>query len=459
MRLTPSHALALLGGLLAAVFFVVPVGALDLETSRIAGLALLLVVLWATNALPPYLSVLLFFVLAMVFRVIPPDVAFSGFASGAFWLVFGGLVIGAAVRQTGLAARLANSLFSRFGSSYRGIIASVILLGVVLSFIVPSSMGRVVMLVPIAVALADRYQFAPGSRGRYGLILAMIYGAHNPSFGIMPANVPNMLLVGTIESVWGETVQYGSYLLLHFPVLGLLKALVIYGLILVLFHDTLPAEATDTPQKMPPMSAKEKRLALVMVAVLVLWALDFWHGIAPSWVALAGAVVLLLPGVGVLSQQEFNTGIRYSSLIFVAGVITLGTMIAQSDLSALIAEWAQQWLPLTPGADVLNYAALVVTAMLISVFGTIPTVPAVMVSLSDVLAQMSGLPLMSVLLIQVVGFSTILFPYQAPPLLVGAQLGDVPIGKAIRFTLLIALLTVALLLPLDFLWWRLLGWL
>lgn len=457
MRLNPVQGIAAAGVLIAAALFFLPITPLDQQTARIAALTLMLITLWATNTLPPFLSVLIFFALATIFRVIPPDLVFSGFAAGAFWLVFGGLVIGAAVRQTGLAARVAHAMVARFGTSYRMIIAGVILLGVGLSFLVPSSMGRVLMLVPIAIALADRYQFASDANGRFGLVLAMTFGAHLPSFGIMPANVPNMLLVGTIESVWGVVIQYGSYLLLHFPVIGILKATMIYVLIITLFPDQLPDDQQNTDTQPEPMSAAEKRLTAVMMIVLGLWATDFLHGISPAWVALGAAAVLLMPRIGVVSQDTFNKGISYSSLIFVAGVISLAAMIAQSELNTIIAAQAERWLPLAPGRDAANFFTVSLTAMTISVFGTIPTVPAIMVPLSDVLAQMSGLSMMAVFMLQVVGFSTPLFPYQAPPLLVGVLLGEVPMSIAIRFSLLLALLTVVILMPLDILWWMALG--
>ncbi len=457
LDLNPSQWLALLGVLMAAAVFLGWVGSLNPQTSQVAGLVMLLVVLLATNAIPPFLSVLVFFALAMVFRVVPPDLAFSGFTSGAFWLVFGGLVIGAAVRHTGLANRIANRMVRRFQGSYVQVIGGVVLLGIGLSFLVPSSMGRVVLLVPIVIALADGCGFGAQSKGRYGIILATVYSTHLPAFTIMPASVPNMLLVGTIEAVWGEVVQYGAYLLLHFPVLGALKAVAIFGLIVALFGEALPTQAGAATADDEAVSPAEWRLAVVMVGVLGLWVTDFLHGIAPAWVALSAGVVLLLPGVGVLPTDTFNTRISYTTLIYTAGIIALGSIIAESELSAIIAAQAERWLPLMPDRNLLNFTAITLTAMLIALFATVPTVPAVMVPLSGTLADLSGLPLMSVLMMQVVGFSTVFFPYQAAPLLVGVLLGEVPMGQAIRFTLALAAVTLVILLPLNYLWWVLLG--
>lgn len=84
-----------------------------------AALVLLALGLWATGALPFHVTTLSLFVLAVVLEIAPPRVIFAGFASSALWLVFGGLVIGAAVQTTGLGRRLARLLVGRLEGSYR----------------------------------------------------------------------------------------------------------------------------------------------------------------------------------------------------------------------------------------------------------------------------------------------------------------------------------------------------
>lgn len=458
-RFTVIQIIAAIGVVIAGILFFLQPGDLDPQTAQVAGLSLFLIVFWATNTLPPFMPVLIFFAVAMIFKVIPPSLAFSGFTSGAIWMVFGGLVIGASVKQTGLATRIADVIISRFGGSYPRLVAGVIMLGVLLSFFIPSAVGRVVMLVPIAVALADHYQFAPTAKGRYGIILATVFSTHTPSFGILPANVPNLLFAGTVESVWGEIIAYGTYFFLHFPVLGLLKAGLIFALITILFKDQLPQLPDRETTRKQPMPTDAKRLAVIMLVVLFLWGTDFIHGVAPSWVALGAATILFLPRIGILSAKSFNQHVNYSTLIFIAGVIGLGAVIANSGLVDLMTSLVEQWLPLSQGEPILNFFTLSLTATSLSIVGTVPTVPALLVPLADSLSTLSGLPLMTVLMTQIVGFSTVFFPYQAPPLLVGIQLGNVNMGQAIRFTIILAVLSLVLLLPLDMLWWMILGYL
>ena len=93
--------------------------------SLVVGITILL---WATSLLPEFITALLFFAVAMVAKIAPPDVIFGGFASSAFWLVFSGFVLGIAIRKTGLADRAARALSSRLTDSWPLMVASVVLL-------------------------------------------------------------------------------------------------------------------------------------------------------------------------------------------------------------------------------------------------------------------------------------------------------------------------------------------
>ena len=76
---------------------------------------------------------------------------------------------------------------------------------------------------------------------------------------------------------------------------------------------------------------------------------------------------------------------------------------------------------------------------------------------TPLLATASGLSIEAVLMTFVIGFSTVFFPYQVPPLIVLLQLGNIPARAAIATALGTALVTVVVLLPLDYVWWRIIG--
>ncbi len=435
-----------------------PPGLTPAET-RVAALALLTIGFWATGVIAEHITSLLFFVLAMLFSVAAPATIFSGFYSTAVWLIFGGLVIGVAIMATGLGRRVAAWAASRLDGSYLRIITGLVAAGVLFSFLMPSAMGRVVLLTPIAQAMASHFGFRPGSRGRTGVILATILGSFLPAFAILPANVPNMVLVGMAGTQYQISLLYGSYLLLHFPVLGLVKAALIVALILWFYPDTpRPVPHTELTSS-GPMTRNERILSWSLFLMLGLWMTDFLHHVSPAWIALAGAVFLMLPGITIVNREQFNQKINWASLVFVAGILGLGAMINQSGLGDTLARKLISVLPLGVHQPFLSYLSVSLASTLTGVATTLPGVPAVFTPLSEGIAHATGLPIKTVIMMQVLGFSTPLFPYQAPPIIIGMQLSGERLTAAGRVCLVLAGITIFVLLPLNYLWWRLLGWL
>jgi hypothetical protein len=60
-------------------------------------------------------------------------------------------------------------------------------------------------------------------------------------------------------------------------------------------------------------------------------------------------------------------------------------------------------------------------------------------------------------MIQVVGFSTTVLPYQASPIVVALAMGKIPVRSAVHLSLVLALLTFPILVPLDYVWFAWLG--
>jgi len=427
--------------------------------TRVAALTIVTIVFWATGVIPEHITSLLFFLLAMVFSISTPDIIFAGFSSAAVWLIFGGLVIGVAISATGLGKRVADWIATRLHGSYLRIIGGLVAAGVLFSFLMPSAMGRVVLLTPIALAMASHFGFAKGTNGRTGVLLAVILGTFIPAFGILPANVPNMVLIGMAETQYQLSLLYGPYFLLHFPVLTVIKAILIVGLILWFYPDQPVEKTEESTQKTAPLSRNEIILAGALIIMLLLWMTDFIHHISPAWIALAGAVFLLFPGVAIVTKKQFNQNINWASIIFIAGILGLGGMINHSGLGHTLASKIITLLPLAEHHNYINYVSISFASALTGIATTLPGVPAVFTPLSDTLAQTTGLSIETILMMQVLGFSTTILPYQAPPIVIGMQLSGEKFASAAKVCLALAAITALFLLPINFFWWKLLGWL
>lgn len=428
---------------------------LSQEQSKITALLLIVIALWATGIIPEHITALLFFFTTVIFSLAPVEIVFSGFTSAAFWLVFSGLVIGVAINETGLGKRFAQRIVKHLEGSYIKIITGMVLIGVIFSFLMPSAMGRIVLLIPIALGIADHFAFSSGSNGRTAIILAAIFGTFIPAFSILPANVANMILAGLAENQFNISFLYGEYLLLHFPILGMLKAIIIIALLIWLFPDSPSEKQYRELSASRKITKEESVLLTLIVLLLILWGSDFIHHISPAWIALGGAIFLLLPGFNIVSPKVFNDKINLSPLLFVAGILGFGGVISSSGIGDTLAQTFLSILPVERGETFINFMLLNFMATITAFMTTLPGVPAVLTPISSQLSQATGLPLESVMMTQVIGFSTVIFPYQAPPILVGLQMAGENISSAIKFCLWLTLVSLIFLTPLNFFWWHL----
>jgi len=439
----------------AIIFFAPPPAGASIATMHAAALIVLTTGLWALGALPEHITALLFFALAMVLSIAPPHVVFSGFASATMWLVLGGLFVAEAVRVTGLGGRFAAVLFGRFTTSYVSLIIAIAVAGTVLALFMPATVGRILLLIPIVSALAERVGFKPGSDGYNGLCMIAIIISYQSGNGMLPANAPNLVLAGAAEALYQVHFIYAEWMWVMFPVLCLVK-----GVILVLMTCWLyPATITKAPaaSALTPMSAQEQRLSLILMIALLLWATDFLHGIRAGWIALAAAVACLLPRIGMLSARSFDD-VRFGSFFYVGAAIGIGAVANESGLGALLGRALQGSLNLQPGADFTNFMVLSLFATGVGLITTNPAQPAVVAPFAAAFAEAAGWPLNAALMTMAVGFTVMVLPYQVPPAIVGIRVAGLSMRTVMRLVLPLAFVSVAILLPLDYLWWRIIGY-
>lgn len=439
------------------LFFLPPPEGAPPGVMRTAAVITLTVGLLATVAIPEFLTALVFFLLAVVIAGSPPNVAFSGFFSGAVWLVLGGLIIGVAIDATSLGKRFARSLVRLFAGSYVAMVTGTVWVMGLLAFVMPSSVGRVVIMLPIVLALAERLGFGTGSRGRAGLTLAVGVGTLTPTFAILPASVPNVAMAGAAEAIHGVHFTYSDYLVLHFPVIGLVSMLVLPLLIVWLF----PARIDTAPpvEARVPVTAAEARLAALLLGALALWATDSLHGIAPAWISLAAGILCLLPGIGVMSANVALPKLNFGPIVFLAAVIGMGAVVTQSGLGRLVGDALLGVIPLDAASGGLSrFASLIALGVGMAVVTTLPGQPAMMTALADTLAQGTGWPIVTVLMAQVPSWALTMFPYQAPPLVVTMAISRIGVAPFLRLLLPFALFGWVVMVPLQYLWWRHLGY-
>jgi di/tricarboxylate transporter len=441
--------------LVAALLNLFPPAGVGGTPLHAGGLCLVAIAFIATGVVPEHLTALGFFALAVLLHVAPASVVFTGFTSSALWLVFGGLFIAAGVQKTGLGSRIARSLIRHSGDSYGRILAAAMTASFALMILMPSVMGRVLILVPLAAILSDELGYAAGSKGRAGIIAAVIMASFATSGGILPSNVANMILVGTSQNTFGIHFTYAGWLLYQMPVNGILKAVLIYAVCWKLFRQ--PPRAKATFEARQPWSAAELRMAMILGGALLVWATDSLHGLDPGWVGLAAGILTLLPGVGVLERGAFDRDIAFGPVFFTAGLMGIGKVISWSGVGDLLGKGILTVEPFTAGAHALNYALIFVFSNLLGLVTGQLGATTIITPLASKIAEAGGMPVFAVLMTYVAAYSNIWFPYQTSPTLIGVRMAGMSLFTGAKVMAASAALYLLILAPLNFLWWEILG--
>lgn len=429
-------------------------GVADPGAYRTAALVVLAIGLFATHAIPEYLTALLVILLAVLFKVAPTDVIFSGFTVGGLWLLFSGIIIGAAVGEAGLGPYIARRFLSRVELTYPNTIVLIVTIAALMGFIMPATIPRIIILMPIALGLAEVMGFQEGGRGYTGMAIAVAAGTFFPTFTIMTANLPSIVHVSAIETLYGGAPTYTSFLLYHAPI-GILRAAALMAVLIFWFREPMPVTIADSSDE--PMTAHQRRLLIVLSGTLLLWMTDFLHGIAPAWVALGAAVVILWPASGLISPRAFREKIDLSPVLYVAGILCLGAVMHHAGLDKELGAYVVDSFGLVKGQDFVNYYATFIISILMCLILTAAAVPVLLVPLAKQISDATDLDLMAVLMTQFFGFTTVLFPYQGPPLVVALSLCKIRVADLIKVCSALALMALALGAPLNYLWWKLIG--
>ncbi|RXJ76005.1 sodium:sulfate symporter [Arcobacter sp. F155] len=405
---------------------------------------------WATNIIPLYFSSLIFLFTCLVFALSPKEIVFSGFSSSAFWLVFSGMLIATAIKNVNLNNRFSNFFSIIKDISYLKLLIYISIFSVAFSFLMPSSVVRVVLLVPLAITIAKALGFEEKDKGYIGILLTFILCTSIPAFTVLPANVPNMILGGLTKEIYDFELLFSHYLLSNFFVLGFLKNIIIVALIYLFFKDKI--KHNKLKKENSSFSKNEKIVMITLSIMLLFWLTDFIHKISPSVIAMIGVLFLAYPSINIIKSKDINS-INFSSLIFVAAIISLGSIVANNEF---IKESLLNIINLyTPSEhELYDYIKITTLMSLSGIIITQPTIPAIFTPMAEHLSSISSFSLNEIFMMQVAAFSNVYFPFQAPPLAVGLALSGIKQKYMLKVVLVLAIISIVFLYPLEFYWMK-----
>ena len=301
------------------------------------------IIIWVTQAVEDALSGLIIVFLLAALKGTSLAGAFSGYSNTSLWLIVIGFIMAGAMEKSGLSKRIALYLVNLAGGNANKIYWAIALVMLVMTFLVPSITARTLLMLPIVLGIGQAFN---AKEGQSNIVKALLFivamSGTAMSIGVLTAHVGNPITVGLIQAATGKTVSWAEWFRIGAP-----PAFTLAFISVLLIRFLWPPEMTNLGQgreyvkteldKMGPVTRVENYTLVVFLITLALWASDSFHGINVAIVGMFSVILLLWPGIGVMTWKEAQTKVPWSIFVLYGAGLSMGTALATSGAAKWLA--------------------------------------------------------------------------------------------------------------------------
>ena len=301
-------------------------------------------ILWMTEAIPNYLTSLLLILGVVLFNVTTHKEALAQLGHPVMWLNILSFILASMLVKTRFAKRLALAFVIRFGRSAKSVLWSFLLINLILSAFISATTVKATIMLPIFMVICAIYGASNGQRNNFGrnLVIQNLFQVNIGANAFYTGSGAHLLAISLIAGFLGScSFGYKEWLVSVGPMSVII---LVVGLLMGMYVFFPMKKEERKPQieggidrlkeelsAMGKMSASEWKAVGIFVLVLVLWVTKgTFHNIDETIVALIGACLALLPGIGVVKWNDVD--IPWHLMLFSAGAYTLGSGLNATDL-------------------------------------------------------------------------------------------------------------------------------
>jgi DASS family divalent anion:Na+ symporter len=404
-------------------------------------------------------------VLVLTKTVALKEITTNGFGNTTVWLVVLAFLIADAVEHIGLGRRIALIFLVVLGRSLLGLAYAIAATELVLAPFIPSNTARGGGIVaPIVRSLAETLGSKPDENPQQGGAYLVQFGAHAnlvTSAMFLTAMAGNVQVSAAAKTHLGFELTFAHWL--QGSIVPGLASLAFLPMVVRLVErpghvDVAGARSKvrETLQALGAWSPQEKKLAFLLVGLLLAWSLQSTY--KTTTVALAGVLALIL--CGIRNWRDLATCHRaWDALIWLGGFVGLAAALESTGVTSWLATTMEARVdglgPVTIAVTlalvyfVSMYLFTQLTAHIIALAGTFFTV-----------AVSAGAP--TELMVALIAYFSCLCgtttPWSSGPVIIYFGQGYTSTGRWMRNGLVVAIYQLGIWLTVGMAWWRFLGW-
>jgi sodium-dependent dicarboxylate transporter 2/3/5 len=388
--------------------------------------------------------------------------AVRGFGTTTIWLMIGIMLVAAAFNTTGLDQRIALRLLDAARGRTRSTVLWTIVTLLVLTFLIPTGVGRSGVMLPIAQGMVRAARLERGSNVGRAIFLAAALVSLQSGGALMTGSIATLYSVGVFEQLAGYTWTYLGWFALAAPsvfLISLLACPVLLRLhppevdVLEGGREYLRAQI----QSLGPVRPPELKVAVLFAAMVLGWATAHLHGLATEQVCLLAMLLMFLPPWPALSFEDGLKRVSWSTVVLFGSSLSLSVALERSRVMDVLVEAVQGAVPRDWPPVVVGLLAMLVVAGLRLGFPNTIAMIATILPAAIVAAASLGLNPVWLGMLAVHASQVLILPVQSPTSMTLYSAGYFSVPQMLRAGLVMAAILVGVTLLFAQLYWPLLG--
>lgn len=429
-----------------AMFFLIPTTDIfTLEIKKYACITLWALITWALELLPTMVSALLLSMLYIVSGVAEPTLVFASWSNPIIWLVIGGMLITTVFNRTGLMKRIAFKSIILSGGTYNGIIAGLILSGIVTNLLIPNMTGRVTLYAALGFGVCTALNIKPNTKASAGIMFASFMGAVAPGNMYLTGN-DNHVVIADFLSAAGYNIDWFEFFIANFP------SMLVWTIASIFLIQRMYKQDTDIESKsffeeeynaLGKIKTSEKKLLIIM-GIVVLFMLFGTINIA--WIFLLSGLVCFLPGINLADESNLKE-LNFSMVIFIASTMSIGAISQNLGIGTIVATALDGFLATINSNTQFMIFGWILGVLVHFLMTPLASIAAFIPMLIEI-AENIGLSPVGVSFAFVRGVEQMFFPYQWALLLIAYSFGMFKAKDVTKFFAALMVLSFIILITL-----------
>jgi len=424
----------------------------DLKPGAMQALALmgLMVVWWAFRVFDEWAVALIYPTYLISAKIVPSATALSALTGSTWWTLVAAIGLGVVVIKSGLLQRISYWMLLLFPPTYRGQSAAFLATGIITTPIIPTTLGKMAIMNPIALAVAKGLGYKENSEGAAGLGMSVWVGFSIPFFLFVTGSTTPLAVYGLLPNK--ASVSYFDWVIAAWP---LALGVIVLSYIAVLFLYKPEKSVTGTARtvvkealaKMGQPSRNEWLALAGLLFLMIMWSTESFHKIPSGWVGLMG--LMFWAFTGAMTKADYKN-IDWPFLTYLAVVISLGDSFKALGIDKWLTASSMSYLQPLTKSPLLFALGLAVATYVLRLFlaSWLSFVTLMMVLFAPFAAKVGFSPL-ALGLVLLAALNTWVPSYQSPVYLTGYYAADgksfthaqsARLGIAYLFIVLVALI-------------------